>query len=68
MPRANIGKRPEVVDDFIRNFLLKMKMTKTLDCFQTEWYEKATSGQLTPEDVGVVADVYQRNQELDNQV
>ena len=63
-----VGKRPELIDDFIRNFLLKMKMTKTLDSFQTEWYEMATSGQLTPEDVGVVADVYQRNQELDNQI
>ena len=63
-----VGKRPALIDDFIRNFLLKMKMSKTLDAFQTEWYEKAASGQLTPEDVGIVADVYQRNQELDNQV
>ena len=67
-PRPVIGKRAELVDDFIRNFLLKMKMTKTMDCFQTEWYEKATAGELTPEDLSVVADVYQRNQELDNQV
>ena len=66
--QPTVGTRPELIDDFIRNFLLKMKMTKTLDSFQTEWYEKATSGQLTPEDVGVVADVYQRNQELDNQI
>lgn len=63
-----IKKRSENVDDFIRNFLLKMKMTRTMDCFQTEWYEKATSQELTPEDLSVVADVYQRNQELDNQV
>mmetsp|Transcript_6523 Transcript_6523/g.12670 ORF Transcript_6523/g.12670 Transcript_6523/m.12670 type:complete len:261 (-) Transcript_6523:6-788(-) len=67
-PKASVGKRPELIDDFIRNFLLKMKMFKTLDVFQTEWYEKSTAGQLTPEDVGVVADVYQRNQELDNTV
>ena len=67
-PRPVVGKRAELVDDFIRNFLLKMKMTKTMDCFQTEWYEKATAGELTPEDLSVVADVYQRNQELDNQV
>lgn len=63
-----LKKRSENVDDFIRNFLLKMKMTRTMDCFQTEWYEKATAGELTPEDLSVVADVYQRNQELDNQV
>ncbi|EKX49993.1 hypothetical protein GUITHDRAFT_67345 [Guillardia theta CCMP2712] len=67
-PKPLVGKRAELVDDFIRNYLLKMKMTKTLDCFQTEWYEKTTAGELTPEDVSIVADVYQRNQELDNQV
>eukprot|EP00960_Hanusia_phi_P008982 258895-Hanusia_phi.AAC.1 len=67
-PKPLVGKRAELVDDFIRNYLLKMKMTKTLDCFQTEWYEKSTAGELTPEDVSIVADVYQRNQELDNQV
>jgi hypothetical protein len=67
-PRPVVGKRAELVDDFIRNFLLKMKMTKTMDCFQTEWYEKASAGELTPEDLSVVADVYQRNQDLDNQV
>ena len=30
-------KKPEVVDDFVRNFLVKMEMKRTLDCFQTEW-------------------------------
>ena len=28
-----------VVDDFIRNFLIKSKMTRTLEMFQAEWYE-----------------------------
>jgi hypothetical protein len=37
VPKATVGKRPELIDDFIRNFLLKMKMFKTLDTFQTEW-------------------------------
>lgn len=32
-----VSQRPEVVDDFVRNFLIKMGMMKTLDCFQTEW-------------------------------
>ena len=30
-------QRPEIVEDFVRNFLVKMGMTRTLDCFQTEW-------------------------------
>jgi len=56
----------QVVDDFLRNFLLKMGMTSTLDCFETEWYELAATGQLKSEDVSTVPDVYLRNQELDD--
>lgn len=29
--------RPAVIDDFIRKFLIKVGMTKTLDAFNTEW-------------------------------
>jgi len=32
-----MAKRPEVLDDFIRNFLIKMKLEKTLESFQAEW-------------------------------
>jgi hypothetical protein len=28
-----------VIDDFIRNFLTRNGMKKTLDSFQKEWYE-----------------------------
>jgi hypothetical protein len=38
----------EVVDDFIRNFLISNKMHKTLESFQKEWYEY---NQNAPEDV-----------------
>lgn len=36
-PDPSIERHPEVVDDFIRNFLIKMGMQKTLDSFETEW-------------------------------
>ncbi|XP_038646190.1 sperm-associated antigen 16 protein-like [Scyliorhinus canicula] len=36
-PARPVSQRPEVVDDFLRNFLIAMGMMKTLDCFQTEW-------------------------------
>uniref|UniRef100_A0A7S0QW16 Uncharacterized protein n=2 Tax=Pyramimonas obovata TaxID=1411642 RepID=A0A7S0QW16_9CHLO len=61
-----VTKRPEVVDDFVRNFLLKMNMTRTLESFETEWYELAQTGQLHEEDVGAVPDIYLRNHELDS--
>lgn len=35
--KASIVCRPEVTDDFIRNFLVRMNMHRTLDCFETEW-------------------------------
>jgi hypothetical protein len=37
LPKAAVTQRPEVVDDFVRNFLVRMGMHETLDCFQTEW-------------------------------
>ena len=65
-PRTAV--RPAVVDDFIRNFLIARKMERTLDSFNTEWYEKQAKGQLQEEDVGVVPDIYLRNLDLDEQV
>uniref|UniRef100_A0A3Q3E436 Uncharacterized protein n=1 Tax=Hippocampus comes TaxID=109280 RepID=A0A3Q3E436_HIPCM len=32
---------PEAVDDFIRNFLQKIGLSRTLDCFEVEWYSSA---------------------------
>ena len=58
----------QVVDDFVRNFLLKKGMMRTLEGFETEWYELAATGQLKPEDVEPVPDLYLRNQELDDLV
>lgn len=65
---GEVTRRPEVVDDFIRNFLLKMKMSRSLEAFETEWYELAATGKLNDEDVSTVPDIYLRNQELDDTV
>ncbi|CAL8400369.1 unnamed protein product [Arctogadus glacialis] len=66
--RAGVCPPPEAVDDYLRNFLLKMGMTKTLDCFQTEWNEMLQKGLLNTELVGVVADVYIQNHRLDSEL
>ena len=55
-----------MIDDFVRNFLLKMGMSKTLEMFETEWYELASTGRLAREEMGAVPDVYMRNMELDD--
>ncbi|XP_043931650.1 sperm-associated antigen 16 protein isoform X2 [Protopterus annectens] len=63
-----VSHKPEVVDDFLRNFLIKMGMMKTLDCFQTEWYEMMHKNQIKSEDAEFVPDVYTHNQLLDNDI
>jgi len=65
---GEVTKRPEVVDDFVRNFLVRMGLTSTLEKFETEWYELAASGKLKREDLGAVPDVYLYNQELNDSV
>ncbi|KAI8839268.1 WD40-repeat-containing domain protein [Chytridium lagenaria] len=63
-PTVSITKRPEVIDDYIRNYLASKGLFKSLEAFQNEWYEFQQKGKLSPEDVTIVPDVYQKNQEL----
>ncbi|XP_053139330.1 sperm-associated antigen 16 protein isoform X6 [Hemicordylus capensis] len=65
--KHSLSEIPEVVDDFLCNFLIRMGMTRTLDCFQTEWYELMQRGVLEPKDVGFVPDAYTCNQHLDRE-
>lgn len=65
-PRTEL--RPAVVDDFFRKFLIKLQMDRTLECFNTEWFELQTNGKLNEEQIGAVPDIYMRNQELDDSV
>lgn len=37
--------RIESADEFLRNFLIKFGMTKTLESFQLEFYEKKANGE-----------------------
>ncbi|KAM6977642.1 sperm-associated antigen 16 protein [Aplochiton taeniatus] len=67
-PKSLVSRTPEAVDDFLRNFLLKMGMKNTLDCFQTEWSEMAYKGVLKSDQVGLVPEVYTQNQLLDNEL
>ena len=67
-PRSGAEVRPAVVDDFIRNFLIKVGMERTLDVFNTEWYELMSKGKLGEEYTNTVPDIYLRNQELDELV
>ena len=62
-----LTKRPEMVDDFICNFLNRMGMRKTLEMFQTEWYELESKGMVDRSLIGRVPDVYTQNVELEQE-
>ncbi|XP_046846640.1 sperm-associated antigen 16 protein-like isoform X2 [Xenia sp. Carnegie-2017] len=64
----SVTLRPELTDDFVRNFLVKMEMKNTLECFQTEWYELCERGLLSKEVVENVPDIYARQQKLEDLV
>lgn len=59
--------RPSVVEDFVRNFLIKAGMKKSLEVFNAEWYELKSKGKLPPELSSAVPDIYLRNEELELQ-
>mmetsp|Transcript_135192 Transcript_135192/g.234429 ORF Transcript_135192/g.234429 Transcript_135192/m.234429 type:complete len:580 (-) Transcript_135192:735-2474(-) len=58
-----VTKQPEVVDDFVRNYLVKAGLEKTLDIFEAEWYEKKP--EIGKAGMGLenllVPEVYQQN-------
>ncbi|XP_012657612.1 sperm-associated antigen 16 protein [Otolemur garnettii] len=58
---------PEVIEDFLCNFLIKMGMTRTLDSFQSEWYELIQKGLTELRGVGTVPDVYTQVMHLENE-
>lgn len=61
----SVSEIPEAMDDFFCNFLVRLGMSRTLDCFQTEWYELVQRGLLTAKDIELVPTVYTRNQQLE---
>lgn len=64
LSRARLNDRPEVLEDFIRNFLFRNGMTSTLRSFQTEWYEMVERGSISTDEAEPVPDCYARNNAL----
>jgi len=58
-PAGAVTKKAEVMDDFLRNFFVKMGLSRTCETFEAEWYELKATGRL--EGNTQVPDVYQRN-------
>lgn len=47
-----------MTDDFIRNFLIRYKLNKTLDAFQQEWYEMIETAKIDPASIDNIPDIY----------
>jgi sperm-associated antigen 16 protein len=63
-PSATVEYLPTVADDYIRNFLLRCGMHRTLDAFNTEWFELRSRGKLPSDDPLAVPDLYAQNERL----
>ncbi|KAA0152416.1 hypothetical protein FNF29_03982 [Cafeteria roenbergensis] len=64
----SVETRPTVIDDFVRNFLIRAGLLRSLESFNREWFEMKARGKLRPEDATPVPDVYLRNQGLEDVV
>lgn len=51
-------------DEFLRNFFIKFGMKKTLESFQTEWFELRANNQLREDLMPEIPPIYQKQQEL----
>lgn len=62
-PPGQVVRRPEVVDDFIRNFFVRMGLSRTSEVFEAEWYELKATGKLGGSSASsmVVPDIYLHN-------
>lgn len=67
-PQARVELLPTVADDYIRNFLIRCGMRRSLDTFNTEWYELKSKGALPDDDVLSVPDIYAQHERLSDAV
>jgi sperm-associated antigen 16 protein len=66
--KSEVSVKPEAIDDFFRNFLVRLNLMKTLNQFQNEWYEFIQTGKLNYEEAGPIPDIYSRNQQLNDRL
>jgi regulator of replication initiation timing len=65
-PRAI--ERDVVIDDFIRNFLSRFAMGKTLNIFQQEWNDLQKKGTFHDTNIGFITDIENKNKRLKDKV
>jgi hypothetical protein len=59
--RVGFSQKQENADEFLRNFYIKFGMKKTLESFQTEWYELRAKGELNDQLMPEIPAIYKHN-------
>lgn len=59
-PGGAAMRRPEVADDFVRNFLARAGLARAAEAFEAEWYAAKAAGRLSGL-ATAMPDVYLRN-------
>ena len=62
--KPKVVERDVVIDDYIRNFLQKFNMSKTMNIFQQEWYELQKKGVFHDNHIGLITDIGNKNQKM----
>ena len=66
--KPRVVERDVVIDDFIRNFLSKFKMQKTMNVFQQEWHELQKKGTFHDTNIGFITDIENKNTRLEEKI
>ena len=54
----------EHIDVFIKNYLMKFNMEKSLKVFEQEFYERLSKGEISLEKIGTVPEVYIKSEQI----
>ncbi len=63
-PKPKTVERDVVIDDFIRNFLSRFQMTKTMNIFMQEWHDLQKKGTFHDTNLGFITDIQNKNKRL----
>ena len=58
----------ERIDVFIKNYLMKFNMEKSLKVFEQEFYEHLSKGEISLEKIGTVPEVYIKSEHIQKQI
>ena len=58
----------ERIDVFIKNYLMKFSMEKSLKVFEQEFYERLSKNEISLEKIGTVPEVYIKSEQIQKQI